>query len=53
MASEQDKVFAQKALDLARMAANAMEEAEQYCDGIQDEDLRKQTEDEVERRLER
>ncbi len=41
MASVQDEHFAQKAIELARHAANTIEEAQQYVDGIADLELKK------------
>jgi hypothetical protein len=39
-AEPQDQVFAEKALDLYSMASRAVEEAESYIEGIQNNKLR-------------
>jgi hypothetical protein len=49
MPSEQDKAFAEQARHLARTIRNATEEMEQYIEGISDDELREETNDECER----
>lgn len=47
----QDEVFVDQALNLASLAARAIEEGEQYIEMIGDEKLRRKTEDEFDKRL--
>jgi len=49
----QDEVFAEMALKLANLAASAIEEGQQYLDGIQDKELRRRTEVTFNSRLDR
>lgn len=46
--SEQDKAFALAAIELARIASNAIDEMESYIENIENTELREKTAAEVE-----